>query len=398
MGEFEVITVNDRECAAAICIVVVAYNRIAPLARLLSSLHRAEYDGEQIDLTISIDGSSNSDELVRQCLKFVWAHGRYTIRRFVQNQGLRRHVLACGDLSKEYDAVVVLEDDLVVSTQFSRFAKAAIDFYSADQQVAGISLYAPKYNEMANLPFEPAPGKHSVYALQSAQSWGQVWTRSMWLAFRSWYDGRGEHLEAATDMPARIYSWPDTSWKKFAMKFLAESGKTWIYPYLSHSSNFSELGSHNRVPTALYQTPLDDVSRDYTFGRVDDLVCYDLFFERNADQLELHLGSSEEPIVVDLYGTRMKTQGPCQLITRRRLDYQPVETYGLALRPHEASVVNRCSGDVIARYRVGAGECIKLDDFPLRDVVPFHSNLEWRHALQFGFNGFGQAVKRRLCI
>lgn len=392
--EIEAVGASGRD--ASVCIVVVAYNRAKPLARLLRSLERAEYDSEPVDLVVSIDGSDTSDDIVSQCRKLEWPHGRYTIRRYIRNQGLRQHVLACGDLSADYEAVVMLEDDLIVSTQFYRYTKAVVDYYAGDDRIAGVSLYSPAYNEMANLPFEPEAGGSSVYALQSAQSWGQVWTRGMWADFRRWYGRSPQYLSVSDDMPARIYSWPETSWKKFAMKFLAETGKTWIYPRVSHSTNFSEFGSHNRVSTAFYQTKLDGAERNYELNPLDELVAYDIYFERVATQLAQYFGTGNEPLVVDLYGTKPAVTGPCRLLTRRRLGRKPIGTYGLALRPHEASVVNRCLGDVVGEYWVERGERLPLSEFPSANVVPFHINVEWRDALKFGLQGFRQAVMRRL--
>lgn len=396
MTDVEIEGVGGSGGDASVCIVVVAFNRALPLARLLRSLERAEYDGESVDLVVSIDGSATSDHILSQCRKLIWPHGRYTIRRYLRNQGLRQHVLACGDLSADYEAVILLEDDLVVSTQFYRYTKAAVDYYAGDDRVAGISLYSPTYNEMANLPFEPEPGRSSVYALQSAQSWGQVWTRGMWADFRRWYERSANHLTVSDDMPARIYSWPETSWKKFAMKFLAETGKTWIYPRVSHSTNFSEFGSHNRVFTALYQTTLDGAERDYELQPADDLVAYDIFFERVANQLAQHLGTGSEPLMVDLYGTKPTVTGPCRLLTRKRLGRKPIGTYGLALRPHEASVINRCRGNVVGEYWIERGECLALSELPSSNVVPFHINVEWKDALKFGLEGFRRAMLRRL--
>src|SRR3546814_9480545 len=111
---------------------------------------------------------------------------------------------------------------------------------------------------MADLPFQPMLSGSSVYCLQSAQSWGQCWTRRMWANFEAWYADYGGTLRHAPDMPERIYSWPESSWKKFAMKYLAETGKTWLYPYRSHTTNCSEVGTHNRKITAIYQVSLAD--------------------------------------------------------------------------------------------------------------------------------------------
>ncbi len=61
-------------------IVVIAYNRKAPLLRLLKSLNEACYpEGKDIPLIISID-KSNSDEVGRAAQDFERKHGSKDVR------------------------------------------------------------------------------------------------------------------------------------------------------------------------------------------------------------------------------------------------------------------------------------------------------------------------------
>ena len=46
------------------CIIVVGYNRPASMERLLDSLLKAEYFGDQVDLLISLDKGSKQPELI----------------------------------------------------------------------------------------------------------------------------------------------------------------------------------------------------------------------------------------------------------------------------------------------------------------------------------------------
>ncbi len=52
--------------------------------------------------------------------------------------------LQCGDLTEKYDAVVVLEDDLVVAEGFMQYVVAAVEAYKNNDEIAGISLYTHK--------------------------------------------------------------------------------------------------------------------------------------------------------------------------------------------------------------------------------------------------------------
>lgn len=394
MSEFETILVSGAAQRARLCVVIVAYNRPDSLQRVLASLQSAQPVGEPVDLLVSIDGSSSSEEMAARASQVSWKLGGFSVRRYKQNLGLRSHVIACGSMTTEYEAVIVLEDDLVVGSQFLDFARGCVDVYGDDERIAGISLYAPQFNEMAELSFEPAPSTSSVYALQSAQSWGQVWTAQMWQGFMDWYPGHGADLPHAQDMPERIYSWPKSSWKKFAMKYLADTGKTWIYPYRSHTTNFSDLGTHNPACTSLYQVALTEAPQTYIFPALDSLVAYDIFFEREFCETRGR-DDGAKVTIFDLYGTRPCATGPGALATSRILARKPSHSYGLALRPHEANDKS-VSGNDIRVYELSEGETISLSSNPRRPAVEYYVNAGWREALKVGLAGASSGIRRRL--
>lgn len=381
---------------AQFCLVVVTYNRKASLERLVSSLQKAHFGGEAVDLVVSIDGGG-PDDVPAFASSITWAHGAVVVRRNPANLGLRRHILNCGAIAHNYDAVVILEDDLVVGPEFYRFARWAVHQYDEDERIAGISLYAPSHNEMADLPFQPMLSAFDVYGLQSAQSWGQCWSRRMWSDFEAWYEANGPVLNYAPDMPSRIYSWPESSWKKFAMKYLAETGKTWIYPYHSHTTNCSEIGTHNQVVTAVYQVPLAAGHRTYNYGALDELVQYDLYFERCDTQFAafIHAGS-DRPLLLDLYGARQQVEGPVDLITTRILAQPAVRSFGFAFRPVEANVVMGTEGAIARQYRVDPGVAIDLTQRPVVRPMDYFSNADWRDHLALGVRGLRRAIARRL--
>lgn len=382
---------------AEICIIAVAFDRPASLARLLASLLRADYAGDRVDLLVSIDGGPRSAGTEAAMGPLDWPHGECRIRRMPDNLGLRRHILHCGDESAHYDAIILLEDDIVVGPGFYRFARWAIGQYSADDRVAGISLYAPAVNEMAALPFAPAPSAHPVYALQSAQSWGQCWTKAMWAGFRQWYAAQPDGLPDAADMPSRIYSWPESSWKKYAMKYLAQTGRTWVYPYESHSTNCSEIGTHNSQETALFQVPLAAGWNPPAAAPLEALTHYDIYFERQNAPLACSIAKAAGgPVVFDLYGTRQVVTGPALLLSVRRLPRPPIARIGLSFRPHEINAQMATPGTDAALYRIAAGETVDLRACSRTRPVRFHANLNWRESLLAGWQGLLGEVQRRI--
>lgn len=178
------------------------------------------------------------------------------------------------------------------------------------------------------------------------------------------------------------------------MKYLAETGKTWIYPYLSHATNFSEVGTHNPSRTALHQVALDDVSRQYRLPPSDELIAYDIFYERIWEQIE---DSTDRPLIMDMYGTRVSVTGPAQLATSRRLARKPIGTYGLALRPHENNNLS-ISGDDVRVYEIASGETIMLTAGRREPAWGYYVNAGWREALKIAVSGLASAIRRRLPV
>ena len=105
-------------------IVIPCYNRVDSLNRLLVSLEGANYLGEEVDLIFSIDysGINNIRYLAES---FQWEFGSKKIILHPSNIGLKQNILSCGDLVDEYDAEIVLEEDLSVAKDINNYAKQA---------------------------------------------------------------------------------------------------------------------------------------------------------------------------------------------------------------------------------------------------------------------------------
>ena len=122
----------------------------------------------------------------------------------------------------EYDAISVLEDDIIVSPGYYQYMKQAVKCYKENMDIAGISLYSHKMNVNVDLPFVPEPDGYDVFFMQFAQSWGQIWMREQWFAFREWYLTHAEEPVAANNVPGFVSGWPKTSWLKYHIKYCIE--------------------------------------------------------------------------------------------------------------------------------------------------------------------------------
>jgi len=359
-----------------IAVIIVGFDRPKSLSRLFDNIKSCD-DFDLVDIIFSIDKSSSQDNILKLVKSFIDNKENCFLRTFDQRLGLREHILSCGDMVENYDAVVVLEDDIVVSKCFLSYVFSALEFTKDDEGVAGISLYSPAINEMSLLPFSPKRTGFDNYYLQSAQSWGQCWSKRMWEDFRSWYSNNSSRLELDYDMPSRIYSWPETSWKKYYMKYLVEAKKTFFYPYDSLSSNYSDVGQHNKILTPYFQVPLISDKKLYNFGRIKEVPNYDIFFER------LGLTFNGESLCTDLYGTKRVADSRF-ILTSKKIKGLKVKSYGLTYRPQEDNYLKNAEGNDVHLYDL-KGLC----DFEMYEskisfkLAKYHTNITWKHALLY---------------
>lgn len=329
-----------------IAIVVIAYNRIDSLKRLIGSLYSADYLGDKVDLIVSID-NSDLNTLVDYAKSLDWPHGEVKIITHEEHLGLKRHVLKCGDLTKSYEYICVLEDDLYVSPSFYAFTKAAAGHFNNFKDIAGISLYSHQWNPYVNRPFNAIEDKFDVFMIQVASSWGQVWNREGWYDFMDWMSDKTDDDLHSILLPSAVSNWSSRSWLKFHNKYLVDKNKYFVYPRISLTTNFSDKGEH-ASETTTYQIPiLFDIKKDYNFPeKIELATIYDAFFENK--KLSKNLGLSHEEVDVNLYNS--KTISKRFLLTTAALNYRIVRTFGLKLRPIDANILLNIPGQDIYLY------------------------------------------------
>ena len=347
---------------AYIPIIVVGYNRPKAIERLLNSLLKASYPGE-VDLIISVDGEKHEGmeagkrgEEVREVVtNFEWPFGTKKMIFHDTNMGLRNHVLSCGDLSKDYDGVIVLEDDLYVSPVFYEYALQAFAYYKEDPKIAGISLYSHAYNETAQFPFRPLADDSDVFFLQYAASLGQFWSRKGWAAFRAWYDKLtglpGDKSPGnSAKLPPNIRLWPETSWKKYFISYIVQHDLYFVYPRFSLTTHFGDEGTNLRIFENLFQVPLWLEKQKYQFTPLEDsCAVYDIYCEINADRLKrLQPSLSEEDFEVDLYGMKSREGLRQERVLSSRKCNRPILTFGREMRPHEMNIMAGIQGGYFA--------------------------------------------------
>lgn len=329
-------------------IVIIAYNRPQALLRLLDSITNAYYpEGLDIPLIISVDKSDTTsvEDIARD---YVWDHGEKYVRLHEVNMGLREHVLECGDISREYDGIIMLEDDLYVSPSFYMYVLAAMNRTRMDKKVGGISLYDHRLNVHAREPFEAIDDGYDNYFIQFASSWGQAFSTDQWNLFREWYEIHKDEDIAADNVPCNVSSWSERSWLKYYIKYLIDTDRYFIYPRVSYTTNFGDEGTHADTGVNDLQVPIAGMRKygqiDFHFSDTEESrAIYDAYFENMCLGSRLPEAARDE-VTVDMYGVKQSAGYKRYVLSCKSLPYRVIQTYGRHLRPIDANVMYKIEG------------------------------------------------------
>lgn len=380
-----------------IAIVAVAYNRIDSLSRLLDSLDKAYFNECEPTLIISVD-KSNTSEIEEFADVYEWNHGEKIVDKHEKNLGLRAHMMSLGKWFERFDAIVVLEDDIVVSPNFYTYTCQTVEKYYDCHDIAGISLYGFSVNYQTGLPFEPLKDEHDVYFMNCAMSWGEVWMRDSWRKFYEWYLNH-QDFPVLPHLPYSICSWNQKSWLKYHTRYCIEENKYFVHPYVSQVTNYSEAGEHSAGST-IFQVPMQQGCVK-TFNLPDfceDAVMYDGFFENKA--LYKKLGLTSNDLCLDLQGGNPNQLKKRYWLTTKVANYKTVQTYRLCYRPIELNVMMNVPGQQVFLYDTNSIEknYVKTKNEDL--LFHFHINSMFFFVRRYGFGHLFhdsvRAIKRRI--
>lgn len=379
------------------CVVAVGYSRPDSMQRLLSSVLAADYGADTVDLFVSIDKGPRQEGVRLVAELAEWPYGEKNVRVLPEKLGLRPHILSCGDLTAEYDFIVVLEDDLSVAPGFYRYARQTVEKYGHDDGVGQISLYSHRVNVLASRLFEPEWNGYDAFTMQFAQSWGQCWTRPMWFAFRQWYDRDGrqcfESGGAPAGMPRGIASWDDHSWLKYYNAYLLDSGRTVVYPYVSLTTNHSEVGQHSAATVQDYQVPMGSGCLPYRLPSLKEAVRYDMFFERMGIGVGGYDGIET---TMDLYGKKDAFGERGVLVSTAARPFRVLERFALAYHPHEVNCRLKAPGNEVVVYDLSIpAEPPQVRGDRARTRYDVRAT-PWRSLLSLGFGEFADALKTKI--
>jgi len=325
-------------------ICIIAYNRIDSLKRVLSSIENAYYN-EKVTLIISID-KSNTNIVELFAKQYNWVFGEKKVITHFNNLGLREHVLKCGELLNEFDALIVLEDDTSVAPSFYYYAKQCVEKFQDNENIAGISLYNFPINYINKLPFYPLHSDSDVYLMKCAQSWGQIWMKKQWKNFIKWYNKNSEEFNELDHLPKNICKWPKSSWLKYHTRYCIETNRYFIYPYISLSTNNSDKGTHVGKIDTLFQSYM--LWGEKKVFNLNPSVKYDGFFENENISQILNINNSD--LCVDFYGDKKNKLNCRYWLTRRAMNYSLINSFALTYKPYELNIIFNNPGHDIFLY------------------------------------------------
>lgn len=361
-----------------IAVVIPCYNRTDTLGRLLNTLTKAQYP-ISVDLVFSIDYSGN-DGVYNMANDFHWQYGEKRIIRHNENIGLRKNILSCGDLTKDYDAVIILEDDLLVSPFFIEYAYRALKYYKDDQNIAGISLYSYRLSESLH-EFNPITNGYDTYFMQWTSSWGQMWTKSQWKEFKAWYDLHSEDI-TSIPIPDYVKTWSH-SWKKFHIAYLVDTNKCFVYPTESYTTIQPSLGIHVKEVRLDkgYIVPLcTGFNREPVFQRYEGAIVYDCFFE--IKQLKIVLNNKEIVADLNIYGDKVRENiiNEYYITPHRISGVEVLKEWALFEIPMEINVLHSNEGEGLFLYESKYFEPVKLSP---KEKVSFRIQLSETERLKY---------------
>jgi acetyltransferase-like isoleucine patch superfamily enzyme len=160
-------------------IVLFAYNRQQSTRQTVEALRRNEL-ASQSELYIYSDGPKNPQDTekvdaVRHYLKSIEGFKKVTIVERDRNWGLARNIVdGVTKVVDEFGKIVVLEDDLLTSSNFLLYMNESLDKYHSHPDVYSISGYSFT---------DDVPYVDSTYFLSMTNSWGWATWANKWRNF-----------------------------------------------------------------------------------------------------------------------------------------------------------------------------------------------------------------------
>lgn len=240
-------------------VVLFTYNRLSHLKTTINKLKEAELS-RQSDLYVFSDGPKGVQdrtevESVRHFLDGISGYFRSVSVTFrEENWGLSKNViLGLDEILSQHASVIVLEDDITVSTNYLVVMNQLLDAYKDDGLIGSISGY------MYPVPVPPASA--DFFLLPRASSWGWGTWADRWQgvdwevkdfsSFKKDQQLQEQFNEGGGDLSAMLFRWKyglNDSWAVRWSYHHFKYGKYCLFPKENMILNHGNDGSGTHSP------------------------------------------------------------------------------------------------------------------------------------------------------
>ena len=278
-------------------IVLFVYNRLEHTKRTIQSLKKNKLANDS-DLYVFSDGAKTQRDYdkVQQVREYVrGVDGFNSVRIIVRNKnwGLADSIVnGVTDILNKYEKVIVLEDDLILSSCFLRFMNDALNFYQKEQKVWHLSGW--------NYPINIDINK-DVYLTRIMNCWGWATWRDRWESFQK---DSGDLIATFTDKDIRKFNLDGANdfWKQVVDNHDSIIDTWAIFWYAS-------IFKHSGLcvnPTSTYVNNIGfDGSGTHCLGRLDFMGFESCDRAKLQFTTELHEGERELALIKKYYNNKL---------------------------------------------------------------------------------------------
>lgn len=265
-------------------LVVFVYNRPEHTKRLLESINNLK-EAPHTKMYVFSDQAKDEkdkekvDEVRRLLDAFASGESNFCkveVRKAEKNKGLADSIIeGVTDIIAQYGRVIVLEDDLIVSTDFLRYMNQALDYYKFNSDVWAISGYTFPMKSLRNY-------NHDVYFSGRGCSWGWGtwidrwitvdWQVSDYATFKHNWKSRQKFAKWGVDLPEMLDAYMEGEIHSWAIRWCYaafKQEKVTVYPVKSRVSNCGTDGTGTNYTTSVskYDTTLNESTADCVFEK-----------------------------------------------------------------------------------------------------------------------------------
>lgn len=241
-------------------IALFVYKRLEKTKQCLSALEQNKL-ADDTELYIFSDGAKNKDDLdavqgVRDYIESYKNNSGFQSVNIVyaeKNKGLANSIISgVTSVIKKYNKIIVLEDDIIVASDFLTYMNGALDFYEEDKRYGSVSAYTNPMKELDQYDKD-------IFVMGKGECWGwgtwkDRWENVDWTVadYESYRKNRRmrfgfEALESGLD--EMLYAQKNGYIDSWAVRwcFYLYKNKLWtVYPRISRTINigFDGDGTH----------------------------------------------------------------------------------------------------------------------------------------------------------